>query len=206
MTKSVQLACQTRSIVGNKVKILKRSGITPAVVYAKFMESTPIQINTGEFLKVYKESGRTGVIELTIDGKKVSCLVHDLNVHPHKRTLRHVDFLAVDLKVKVIADVPITITGTAPAVKEFGGVLNIAKDTVEIEALPNEMPSEISVDVSVLTNLDSAIHISDLKPTAKYAFADDMAELVVNIVSQSVEEEVDTTPMMTEAAATPETK
>ena len=124
MTTHHQLKSQKRTIVGNKVKTICREGLTPAVIYSKDFPSTPLQINTRDFLKLYKEAHRSGVIDLDIDGKVVPCIVQDIDVHPSKKTLRHVDFYAVNLKVKITTEVPVSIINEAPGVKNLGGVLN----------------------------------------------------------------------------------
>jgi large subunit ribosomal protein L25 len=206
MTKHAQLQAQARAIVGNKVKTFARQGLSPAVMYSKVTPSTPLTINTREFLKVYKETGRTGVIDLSVDGKIVPCLVHDLNVHPSKKTLRHVDFLVVNLKEKVIADVPVVTINEAPGVKEFGAVLNLLVDTLEVEALPDEIPEEIQVDLLVLVDFDSTIRISDLPQSKTYKVIGDEDELIANLVEQSQEEETETPQTITPETTNPEEK
>jgi large subunit ribosomal protein L25 len=201
MTTHAQLTASKRAIVGNKVKTFARQNITPAVVYSRSFPSTPIQVDTKEFLQVYKNAGRTHVIDLKIEGKTTPCLVQDLDVHPYKKTLRHVDFLVVNLKEKIVAEVPVTIVGIAPGVKELGAVLNIALDKLEVEALPDKMPEEIQVDVSVLADFDKSIYVSNLPESKEYKIVTDADDLVVNLVEQSQEEEAPTPETVVETAA-----
>ena len=192
MTSHHQLKSQKRVIVGNKVKTLSREGLTPAVIYSKDFPSTPLQINTREFLKVYKESHRSGVIDLDIDGKMTPCIVQDIDVHPSKKTLRHVDFYVVNLKVKITTEVPISIINEAPGVKNLGGVLNIAMETLSVQALPDQMPDVIKIDVSKLVDFDTNIRVSDLPTSKTYQIMDEADSLVINLVEQSQEEEAPT--------------
>lgn len=192
MTTHHQLKSQKRSIVGNKVKTIGREGLTPAVIYSKDFPSTPLQINTREFLKLYKEAHRSGVIDLDIDGKIVPCIIHDIDVHPSKKTLRHVDFYAVNLKVKIITEVPISIIGEAPGVKNLGGVLNIAMETLSVQALPDEMPEVIAIDIFNLIDFGTNIRVSDLPTSKTYTIMDEADNLVINLVEQSQEEEAPT--------------
>jgi large subunit ribosomal protein L25 len=206
MTKHAQLKAQARTIVGNKVKTFARQNLTPAVMYSKVFPSAPLTLNTREFLKVYKETGRTGVIDLDVDGKITPCLVQDINVHPSKKTLRHVDFLVVNLKEKIVAEVPVVTINEAPGVKEFGAVLNLLLDTVEVEALPDQIPEEVVVDLALLVDFDSAIRVSDLATSKDYKIVTDGDELVANLVEQSQEEETETPQTITPEAAVEEVK
>ncbi|MGL4759547.1 MAG: 50S ribosomal protein L25 [Patescibacteria group bacterium] len=192
MTTHAQLKSQTRTIVGNKVKTFTKLGLSPAVIYSKSFPSTPLTLNTRDFLKVYKETGRTGVIDLDIDGKITPCLVHDINVHPVKKTLRHVDFYAVNLKEKLRTEVPIEFIGEAPGVKEFGALLNFNIEKLEIEALPDQIPDEIQIDISSLVDFDSEIRVSDIPTSKTYTIIEDSETLVSNLVAQSEEEETET--------------
>lgn len=192
MTKHAQLTAQKREIVGSRVKTLRRQNITPAVVYSKTVTSTPIQVQTREFVKLYKQAGGTEVIDLMLDGKKIPVLIHNIDLHPYKRTLRHVDFLAVNLKEKMKAMVPVSVTGDAPGVKELGAVLSVLVDEIEVEALPDNIPEEIVVDVSALITFDDAIRISDLAKSKEYKITEDEDMLVANLTQQSEEEETQT--------------
>ena len=135
---------------------------------------------------------RSGVIDLDIDGKIVPCIIHDIDVHPSKKTLRHVDFYAVNLKVKIVTVVPISIVGEAPGVKNLGGVLNIAMETLSVQALPDEMPEAISIDISNLIDFGTNIRVSDLSISKNYTIMDEADSLIVNLVEQSQEEEAPT--------------
>ena len=188
MSKHYQLNASQRTLLGTKsMKVVRRNGESPAVIYSKDLKSISLSIKTGEFLKVYKQSGYTNVIDLSIDGKIQPCLVKDLDVHPSKRTLRHVDFIAVNLKEKTTAFVPIKLTGISEGVKNLGGVINPALEEVEIEALPDDLPKEILVNIESLKTFDDAIYIRDLKTNSKYTILGEDNELVVNLAEQSQE-------------------
>jgi large subunit ribosomal protein L25 len=208
MTKHAQLAAQSRDIVGNKVRVLRREGSVPAVVYSKVVSSTPIQINALEFVKVFKQTGKTDVIDLNIDGKIQPCLIQAMDIHPFKHTIRHIDFLAVDLKKKITASVPVITSGDAPGVKEVGGVVNIALNQIEIEALPDDIPENITIDISSLIDFTHSIYISDIKlpKDAKYKIISDSELLVVNLAHQSQEEEKETPVTEVETGVAKDTK
>ena len=188
MSKHYQLNASLRDLLGTKsMKVVRRKGDSPAVIYSKSLKSISLSINTGEFLKVYKQSGYTHVIDLSIDGKVQPCLVKDLDVHPSKRTLRHVDFIAVNLKEKITAFVPIKLTGVSEGAKNLGGVVNPALEEIEIEALPDNLPEEIVVNIESLKTFGDAIYIRDIKVNSKYVILAQADELVVNLAEQSQE-------------------
>ena len=192
MTTHAQFTAETRQIVGSKVKSLRRLGITPAVVYSKQLSPINIQFKTGDFLKLYKITGFTNVIDLIIDGKTQPCLIKDMDVHPYKKVLRHVDFLAVNLKEKIKSTVPVVIIGEAIGVKQLGAVLNPVLDEITIEALPDNIPQSIEIDVTNLATFGDAIRISDIKASKNYIILDDPETLIVNLMEQSVEIEPET--------------
>ena len=188
MSKHYQLNASLRDLLGTKsMKVVRRKGDSPAVIYSKSLKSISLSINTGEFLKVYKQSGYTHVIDLSIDGKVQPCLVKDLDVHPSKRTLRHVDFIAVNLKEKITAFVPIKLIGVSEGAKNLGGVVNPALEEIEIEALPDNLPEEIVVNIESLKTFGDAIYIRDIKVNGKYTILAQADELVVNLAEQSQE-------------------
>jgi large subunit ribosomal protein L25 len=101
----------------------------------------------------------------------------------------HVDFFLVDLKHEMQSDVPLVVVGEAPAVELTGGMLLTSLDHLKIRALPADIPHEIQVDVSSLTDLDAAIHVRDLPHDEKVAILNDPDELVARVVPPRVEEE-----------------
>lgn len=135
----------------------------PAVVYGMGIESTPLSVDRRDFIKLFKETGETEVIELELDGKKHPVLVHDMDVNAVTHSVLHIDFYRVDMNKAVEVTVPIVFVGEAPAEKMGLGVLIKALQEVEIEVLPTDIPHEISVDVSSLDTLEANIYARDLK-------------------------------------------
>jgi len=192
MAKHIPLTSKSRTILGNQVRILRREKQIPAVIYSKTFPSTPIQLVENEFLKAYKLSGKTHVIDLSVDEKVYPCIVHALDIHPVRGTVRHIDFLLVNLKEKITSVVPITYIGIAEGIKSLGAVLNINLNKVEVTALPDNLPSEIVVDVTALATFEDAVYVRDLPKTNLYEFASEADELVVSLTQQSQEEELET--------------
>lgn len=187
--KHLNLKAKTRTHIGHKAKKLLKEGILPAVVYSKKHVSTPIEINYKEFYHLYKQTGKTSVIDITIDeDKTIPCIVHDMDIHPVKDTPRHIDFLVVNLKEKITTPIPLEFINEAPAIKEHNAVLNVLKDKIEVSALPDKLPESIIVDLSTLTDMDSTITLNDLVGQASdYSFVDDMNMNIVTLTAQKEE-------------------
>ena len=142
----------------------RREGLVPGVVYGKDEPSTNVQVDAKTFETLYRAAGRTSVVKLHLPGSKKtsSAFIKSVQRHPLSGQPLHVDYLVVNLNVEMEVDVPLTFTGEAPAVELSGGTLLHNLSSVRVKALPNDIPHEISVDVSTLTSLDVAIHVKDL--------------------------------------------
>jgi large subunit ribosomal protein L25 len=184
-----ELKVEKRIIIGNQVRKLRRDGIIPCVVYSNAITPINIQINIGEFIKVYKEAGKTHVIDLFVDGKAIPTIVQDLDINPITQQVRHVDFLAVNLKEKVVAFVPVKIIGEARGVKENGLVLTQNTKEIEVLALPDNIPDTISIDVTNLYQIGDNLSVGDLPKSNSFEITEDLNIILVSLVAQSVESE-----------------
>lgn len=191
MTKHVQLKAEKRKVFGKKVKRLRQEGILPANVYGKNVASLAIEVGRLEFDKLLSRVGETEILDLQItDEKKVRpTLIHHVQTDPVSGKPLHADFLQVDLTEKVIVEVPVKLVGEAPAVKEGRGVLLELKNELEVEALPEDLPSEFEVDVSNLKEVNDAILVKDLKVPKGVEVKIEPEELICKIESQQVEKE-----------------
>ena len=185
------LSVQTRSVVGNDLRKLRKTGVIPAVMYNNKTSPISIQFDDRSFYRVFKISGKNQIIQLDLDGdKKFSCVVHDLDLDPVSGLVRHVDFMIVNLSDKVTVMVPVNYVGESPAIKELGGVLNTGYDEIKVSCVPSKIPSEIVVDLSSLHTFHDSIRLSDLK-NSDYDFEDDETSLVASITQSTVEVEDD---------------
>jgi large subunit ribosomal protein L25 len=164
----VKLAAQRRTVIGrNHVKAIKREGLVPAVIYGAAQQPLNLQLNARELLAVLSEaSGEHFLVELEIDdnGNKSHslALVQEVQHHPLRNEVLHVDFHAVSATEKMTAEIPIETTGEAIGVKTYAGLLEHPLRTLEVECLPSDLPEAIYVDVSNL-NIGDAIHVRDLQ-------------------------------------------
>ena len=135
----------------------------PGNISGKKIKSEAVQVVLKDFEKVYKEVGETGLFTLDIGKEEKPVLIHNLQVNPVSDAPVHVDFLQVDLKEKVEAEVPVELTGESPAEKQAIGTVVQYINEIKVEALPMDLPEKFIVDTSELAEVDQSILVKDLK-------------------------------------------
>jgi large subunit ribosomal protein L25 len=186
------LNASKRTLVGRKVKQLRKAGLVPATIYGKKIESVSISVNTDEFKKLYSETGETGLVELMVEKDMHPVLIHNVQVNPVSGAFVHIEFYHVDLKVKVKANVPLELVGESQAVKDKSGVLLQVLNEIEVEALPAEIPEKIEVSVDKLAKINDELFVSDLKIPAGVELLTEKTQIVVRVselVSKAAEAE-----------------
>ncbi len=193
MAKQIKLAAQTRTLLGRQaVRKLKLQGLVPAVVYGAKQPPIHLQLVAREITNVLNAaSGEHFLVELEIaDGAEKSsrlALIQEVQHHPLRRDVLHVDFHAVSADEKIHAAVPIETTGTANGVKNFGGLLEAPLHSLEVECLPKDLPEVITIDVTNL-GIGDAIHIRDVQLPAGVTARGDQALTVVRVAPPTVQE------------------
>ncbi len=207
MAKQIQLAAQVRPHVGRTaVKKIKKLGFVPAVIYGAHQQTQHLQLPARAISDVLsRATGEHLVVELTIgEGADVAtqlAIIQEVQHHPLRRNVLHVDFHAISADEKIHAEVPIEAIGEAIGVKSYGGILDVPLHSLEVEALPKDLPEIIRIDVSHL-NLNDAIHVRDVKlPEGVSAFGD--LDLTVVRVAPPTVAEVEA-PAAATTAAQPE--
>lgn len=186
MTK-ITLKSEKREVFGRKVSTLRKKGLIPANIFGKKMKSEAITVNSKDFTEVFKKAGETQIIDL--EGMPV--LVSNIQTHPVSGETLHVDFRQVDLKEKIEAMVPVELEGESPAEKQNLGTVVQQIDEIEVEALPADLPEKIVVDISILAEVDQAIHVKDLKVSKDVTIKTDMESIVVKVEPLAEEEVVE---------------
>jgi large subunit ribosomal protein L25 len=168
---------------------LRQSGLTPAIVYGSGTESKMISLVSKDFEKVFKGAGESSTVTLTLDGKNIDTLIHEVQFDAVTNRPMHVDFLAIDTSKPITISVPLEFTGVAPAVKGGLGTLVKVMHEMQVSALPKELPHSISVDISSLISLESHISVSDIKLPAGVTAIAKENEIVASIAAQKEEKE-----------------
>lgn len=185
--KHPQLKVEKRKILGKKVKSLRRDGILPANIYGKDIKSASVQVAFKDFEKIYKQVGSTGIVDVEFDGKTIPSLIHSIQTDYHRNPL-HADFFKVNLKEKIKTMIPLSFVGEPKAVSEKLGLLMEILHEVEVEALPEELPERIEVNVENLAAVDEQITVGDIKIPQGVTILTDPGQVVAKIGELVVEE------------------
>lgn len=183
----LSLEAVKREVFGKKLKKIRRDGKIPANIYGPNFKSLSITLDGKDFNKVYRVAEETGIIYLNVDKQEIPALIKDVQIHPVLHLLLHVDFRKVDLTQKIETQVPIKVIGESPAVKEKGGVLLTQTDEITVEALPQDIPHEVQVDVSKLSEIGNEIKISDLPKNNKYHVKYETDKVIISIIAHKEE-------------------
>ncbi len=178
--------------ISKNLKDLRKNGVMPAVFYGKKEESTPISVKVADFIKVWKKAGESTVVVLKDDkGEELESLIHEVDLDPVTDAPRHADFYVFEKGHKIEVNIPLEFVGVAPAVKDLGGTLVKVIRELKIEAMPKDLPHEIKVDVSTLTNFDSQILAKDITLPAGVSLVENPEEVVALVAEakEVVEEE-----------------
>ena len=157
---------------------LRREGKVPAVIYGHGREPQSLTVETRELEKLLSTvSAASTVIELSLGGAVAKTLIREIQRHPVKRNIIHVDFQELVAGEKVTVSVPLRFTGTADGVRNSGGILEETMHQVHIRVDPSIIPNHIDVDVTPLT-IGHSIHIRDLKLPEGVSILDDAGATV----------------------------
>ena len=164
MSKQVALAAQARSGNGKgEARALRRQGRVPAVAYGTDLDPTPISVDPLElYHALHTDAGSNAILRLDVAGEAHLALAREIQRHPVRRDVLHVDFVTVSRNVKVSVDVPIHMEGAedAPGTNE-GGVISQELYALPIDVLPLEVPDSITLDVSGM-NVGDTVRVEDL--------------------------------------------
>ena len=195
MAGDLALNATARGETGRHVHALRRRGLVPAVLYGHRVEPTSLAIEARVLQRVWHKAGHSHLVDLTLDGGRArKVLIRELQVDPRSAGLLHVDLFAVNLREKLSVDVPLIPVGESPVVSEEKiGVLQQIVNTVKVECLPSDIPAQLTVDISGLTEIDACVHLRDVPLPEGVALAHglDPDELVVKVapIRAAVEEE-----------------
>jgi len=188
MMEEVLLQVSKRDVVGKQVKTLRREGILPAIVYGRGISSIPISLNALKANQKLSAITSSSLVVLEIDGEKYTTLVREKQRDPVTGDVLHIDFYEVSMTEKLRTNVMLEFQGDSPAVKELMGVLVIVLESLEIECLPQDLPSRIVADLSTLEEIGDSLYVRDIILPPNIELISDIDGLVVVISAPAVEE------------------
>jgi large subunit ribosomal protein L25 len=190
MAERIMIPAEHRNVIGKKVKVLRREGKLPAIVYGSGIEPTPIVMDLLEATKTLRSVTSATLVNLNIDGEEQLALVRDRQVDRLRNMILHVDFLAVSMGQTLQTTVPIRLIGHAPVLDDFDALVIQDAESLDVEVLPKDLPEVIEVDISVLTELGNSISITDLDlPEGVNVLTDPDTLIAVAVTAAQQEEE-----------------
>jgi len=171
----------------------KETGKIPGVVYGPGVKNISLEVDYETFKKVFDQTGESSLVSLEIEGEKKErpVLIHEIQREPVSGKFIHIDFYQPSLKQEVEVQIPLVFEGIAPAVKELGGTLVKEIQEIKVKALPQNLPHDIKVDISVLNTFEDEVKIKDLPIPADVKVQRGLEEIVAKVVpATKVEEEL----------------
>ena len=188
------LKAEIRTALGSaESRRLRSTGHVPATVYGRDSDAQSVTVNARElYAALHTEAGLNAVISLEVEGTELTTLAREIQRHPLRGDITHVDFLRISLTEKVDAEVGIDFEGVPVGVRDEGGIVETIRASVNLQALPTAIPSGITLDISELT-IGDVLRVSDLPAIEGVEYIDDPeASLVtVSVPAAVVAEEED---------------
>jgi large subunit ribosomal protein L25 len=187
----IVLSAKTRK-EEDKTQELRKNGKVPAVLYGPGVKNISLEVDMKDFDKVYREAGESSLIGLTVDSKKYSVLIHDMETDPFSQNILHIDFYQPKLDEEITAAIPLIFEGEAFAVKDLGGTLVKNIHELEVKALPQNLPHEIKVSLERLKTFEDTITVNDLELPENVKAVKAADEIIAMVAQpQKVEEELE---------------
>jgi len=185
----IELQADNREILGKKVKLLRQQNVTPVHLFGQSQNSLALQSATSTLEHVLSQAGETRLITLKVGSEKKTrpVLVREVQRDCINGKLIHVDFYEVSMSKKVQVEIPVVLTGEAPALKIKGVGMAHELNTLTIECLPDNIPNKIEVNVDALNAPGDAVHVKDIKPDAGIAILNNPEQAIVVITAPRVE-------------------
>jgi large subunit ribosomal protein L25 len=213
----LELSVQLRPVTGRQNEKIRKQGLIPAILYGHKVKNLALTVETQQFNKVYKEAGESTLVRLKIDGgqkdkesiekdslkkgkdssekgpgrKERVVLIYEIAKDPVSGNPIHVDFYQVKMDEPITTEVPLVFVGESPAVKELDGVLVKNIQSLEIEALPADLPHQLEIDVSSLKTFDDNIYIKDLKLPAGVKTEAQPDEVIASVIPPRTKAELE---------------
>ena len=157
------LVATPRSGKGSSVaRRLRTDGHIPGILYGRGMEPISVTVERREFrLALSGPAGVNTVLALQVGGESYPAVIKEMQRHPIKRSVSHVDFLQVNMHEEINVHIPVRLQGEAKAVAAAGGLVDPAVDTLEVSCTPTNMPNEFMIDITDMQP-DTVIRLSDI--------------------------------------------
>lgn len=178
---TLTLTASARSVTGRKVRRLRPQGIIPVVIYGGERSAQNAQVEVTEFERVLRDGGSSQLVKVDLEGEEYNILVREIQRHPVRHNLLHADFYAVNMSETQQVNVPLVTIGESVVGTDL--VMVQAMESVEIEALPADIPAHIEVDISSLEGPESPpITVADLPSIDGVTYISDPDDPICSLI------------------------
>jgi large subunit ribosomal protein L25 len=175
------LQVEQRTVIGKKVKALRRAGIVPLTVYGPKIQPLTLQVAYRPLEVALMKAGGTNLIDLEFDGRAQTVLARHVQRDYVRGTIIHVDFYAIDQMTRIRVEVPVHLVGVSAAVEQKRGVIITGPNTVTVETLPSKLIHAVEVDLSKVPEVGDSFTIGDLDLGEDITIIQDRDEMLVHI-------------------------
>ncbi|HOX29607.1 MAG TPA: 50S ribosomal protein L25 [Candidatus Paceibacterota bacterium] len=190
----LKLTSKIRTESGKKVEELREVGIVPAVLYGPGLKNLNLSVDRKEIEKILSMAGQSSLVSLEIEGskEKYMVLISDIDRNGVTEKLMHVDLYQPDLTKEIEAEVELVFEGESKAVKESGGTLVKNISEITVKGMPQRLPSQINVNIDVLTDFEKVILVKDLVLPEGVKAVKNPEEIIALVIPvEKVEEELE---------------
>lgn len=191
MAETYILNAEPRDLTGKKVARLRRAGRVPVVLYGHGIKSQSLSVARGELEKVFRQAGGSSVVTIKMADGEHNALIHQVQDDPRTGQHLHADLFQVRMDEKIKAEIPLTFEGESAAVRELDGMLVTNLNEVEVECLPGDLPSEITVSIEPLRTFEDAITVADIKVAPGVEILNEADTNVVTVQPPKSEEQLE---------------
>ena len=179
MSETVLTAEVGRRAGSSDSRRLRTDGKIPAVVYGHGMDPLSVSVDRRELRQALSgAAGMNTILDLTVDGTVYPSLIKDIQRHPVKRSVQHIDFIQVNLNEEIVVSIPIRLEGEAKDVSANSGLVDLTMQELEVRTTPRNIPDGVTIDITEMT-MDSVIRVEELPlPSGVTAEADPDAPVV----------------------------
>ena len=186
------LKAEKRDVLGKKTRFMRRQGITPTHLFGHGIESLALQCNTTDLQRIIARGGTTRLIDIDIEAEKHprSVFIREIQRDGISGRLLHVDFYQIKKTEKITANIPVILTGEAPALKARDNMIEHLINEIGVECLPDKLPPHIEIDLSPLEESGQSIHVKDIELDKDIVITTDPEQIIVKIsrIKVAVEE------------------
>lgn len=177
------LKVEKRDILGKKTRFLRRQGITPTHLFGHGIKSLALQCYTNDLQRIIAKGGTTRLIDIDIETEKRprSVFIREIQRDEINGQLLHVDFYQIKKTEKITANIPVILTGEAPALKSKDNMIEQLVNEIGVECLPDKLPPQIEIDIHPLEEAGQSIQIKDIILDKDITITSDPDQIIVKI-------------------------